>query len=69
MTSTTEKVRQLAPHWGVILVVVFVVFALVENTVGELAFWQSLLIVVVIAFGYPLVVRRLGVAPEVWQRE
>ncbi|MES3162417.1 MAG: hypothetical protein PPP55_12770 [Halorubrum sp.] len=69
MPSTTEKLRQLAPHWGVILIVVFVSFALIENVVGELAFWQSLLIIAVIAFGYPLVVRRFGVAPEVWQRE
>ena len=68
MTSTAEKVRQLAPHWGVMFAAMFVTLALIESFVGPLAFWQSLLIVFVIAFGYPAVVRALGLAPEVWQR-
>ncbi|WP_089385987.1 hypothetical protein [Halorubrum vacuolatum] len=68
MPSTAEKVRQLAPHWGVMFAVMFVTLALIETFIGSLAFWQSLLIVFVIAFGYPVVARALGVAPEVWQR-
>ncbi len=69
MTSTAEKVRQLAPHWAVMFVTMFVSLALIESLVGQLALWQSLLLVLVIAFGYPIVVRALGIAPEVWQRE
>jgi len=69
MTSTVERLRQLAPHWAVILVVVFVTFALIETTVGQLALWQSLVVVAVIAFGYPIVVRSLGIAPEIWQHD
>ncbi len=69
MTSTAEKVRQLAPHWGVMFVAMFVSLALIESLVGQLALWQSLLLVLVIAFGYPIVVRKLGIAPEVWQRQ
>ncbi|EMA60701.1 hypothetical protein [Halorubrum lipolyticum] len=68
MSDTTGKVRQLAPHWGVMFVVMFAVLALVESVVGQLPFLVSLLLVFVVAFGYPVVVRALGVAPPVWQQ-
>ena len=73
MTSTAEKVRQLAPHWAVMFVVMFAALALVERAAGELGLALSLVIVLVIAFAYPLAVRALavralGVAPPVWQR-
>lgn len=68
MASTTEKVRQLAPHWGVMFVVMFGTLAVVERAVGELGFLPSMLLVLAIAFGYPFIVRKLGVAPPVWQR-
>lgn len=66
MTSTTEKLRQLAPHWAVMFVLMFVLLAAAESLIGGLSFWQSVILVVVIAFGYPTLVRYLGVAPEVW---
>jgi hypothetical protein len=68
MTDTAGKIRQLAPHWGVMFVAMFVVLALVEAVVGPLSFLPSMLLVLVVAFGYPVVVRTLGVAPPVWQR-
>ena len=69
MTSTTEKVRQLAPHWGVRFVLMFGTLALVERFItGELGFLPSLVVVIVIALAYPAVVRALGVAPPVWER-
>ncbi|GAB7009832.1 hypothetical protein [Halorubrum trueperi] len=68
MTSTAEKIRQLAPHWGVMFLAMFVALALVERAIGDLGFLQSMILVVAIAFGYPFVVRALGVAPPVWQR-
>ncbi|OTF04370.1 hypothetical protein [Halorubrum sp. SD612] len=68
MTSTTEKVRQLAPHWAVMFVVMFVALALVERVVGGLGLAASLVLVLAIAFAYPFAVRALGVAPAVWQR-
>ena len=67
MTSTTEKVRQLAPHWAVMFVVMFVALAGVERVAGGLGLAASLVIVFVIAVAYPVVVRVLGVAPPVWQ--
>lgn len=68
MTSATEKVRQLAPHWVVMFIVMFVALATVERVVGGLGLAASLVLVLAIAFAYPFVVRALGVAPAVWQR-
>lgn len=67
MSSATEKVRQLAPHWAVMFVVMFVALAGVERVAGGLGLAASMVIVLVIAFAYPVVVRALGVAPPVWQ--
>lgn len=69
MTTTTEKVRQLAPHWGVMFALMLALLAVVERLAGEVPFWGSLLLVSVVAFGYPVVVRFLGVEPAVWRRE
>ena len=68
MTTTAEKVRQLAPHWAVMFVAMFVALALVERAVGGLGFVASMALVLTVAFGYPSVVRALGVAPPVWKR-
>ena len=68
MTSTTEKVRQLAPHWAVMFVVMFVVLAGVERVAGGLGLAASLMIVFAVAVAYPVAVRALDVAPPVWQR-
>ena len=68
MTDVTEKIRQLAPHWGVMFVAMFAALALVERVVGSLSVLPSMLLVFVVAFGYPAVVRALGVAPPIWQR-
>ena len=68
MTSATEKVRQLAPHWAVMFVAMFVALAAVDRVVDGLGLAASLGVVLVIAFAYPFVVRALGVAPPVWQR-
>ena len=68
MTSTAEKVRQLAPHWAVMFVVMFVALAGVERVAGGLGLVASLVIVFAVAVAYPVAVRALGVAPPVWQR-
>lgn len=68
MTSTAEKIRQLAPHWGIMFVAMFVTLAVVQRYFGDLGFLPSMVLVLVVAFAYPFVVRALGVAPPVWQR-
>jgi len=67
MPTLAERARQLAPHWAAMFVVMFGLLALVEAVYGDLSFVQSVVLVVVVAFGYPSVVRALGIAPEVWQ--
>lgn len=68
MTALSEKVRQLAPHWAAMFVVMFVLLAVVESLYGDLSFWSSVVLVVAVAVGYPMVVRYFGAAPELWQR-
>lgn len=68
MTSTGEKIRQLAPHWGVMFLLMLVVLAVVERFVGPVGFVPSMVIVLAVALGYPIVARALGVAPPLWQR-
>ncbi|ESS11345.1 MAG: hypothetical protein A07HR60_01398 [uncultured archaeon A07HR60] len=67
MTSTREKIRQLAPHWAVMFVLMFALIAAAEAVVGSLPFWQSFIVIVVTAIAYPTAVRYLGFAPAVWQ--
>lgn len=70
MSDWKERVRQLAPHWAAMFLLMIGVLAAIEAAFQlELSFWQSLVVVFVIGFGYPPVVRRLGVAPAVWQRQ
>ncbi|AUX09348.1 hypothetical protein AArcSl_1720 [Halalkaliarchaeum desulfuricum] len=69
MTDWKERIRQLAPHWAAMFILMIGVLAVIEAYVMTLSFWQSLVIVFIIGFGYPPVVRRLGYAPPVWQRQ
>lgn len=69
MVSTSEKVRQLAPHWAVMFVVMYGLLAVVRSVHGDPSFVESVVLVVVVALGYPTVVRLLGVAPPVWDPE
>ena len=69
MTSFSEKVRQLAPHWAVMFVLMYALLVTIQALYGDLSFWQSAALVVAVALGYPTLVRYLGVAPEVWDPE
>lgn len=68
MTSAPAKVRQLAPHWVVMFVVMFLALGAADRAFGGLGLVASLALVMGIAVAYPFVVRALGVAPPVWQR-
>ncbi|XVH32715.1 hypothetical protein ACNS7O_05880 [Haloferacaceae archaeon DSL9] len=61
-------VKQLAPHWLVMFLLMIAVTATADFLFGPLPFWLSLGLVIAVAVVYPSVVRRLGVAPAVWQR-
>jgi len=69
MSSIAETVRQLAPHWGVMFVLMFGTLAIAEQFItSEFGFVPSLFLALVIVLAYPTVVRALGVAPPIWQR-
>jgi hypothetical protein len=38
-----------------------------RRAVGDLGFVASMVLILAVAFAYPAVVRRLGVAPEPWR--
>lgn len=61
-------VRQLLPHVSAMIALYILFVILLALITGHDDFWSSLLIAMIIAFGYPPIVRRLGWAPEAWQR-
>ncbi|WP_281195990.1 hypothetical protein [Halorubrum sp. F4] len=68
MNPLAETVRQLAPHGGVMFVAMLIGLAAADRVVDGVPLWISLLVVLVVAVGYPRVVRAVGVAPDVWER-
>lgn len=63
-----DRLVETVPHYLAMLILIFLVLGVVRVTVGELGFWIELVIVLVIAFVYPPLVRRLDVAPSSWER-
>lgn len=59
---------QLAPHFLGMFVLYVIGIIAVWEAFGLQSFWVSLVVALAIAVVYPVIVRRLGVAPEVWQR-
>ncbi len=60
--------RQLAPHWAAMFLLMVAALSLVERVAGAPGPLASAGLVVAVAIGYPYVVRALGVAPSVWRR-
>jgi len=63
----TQKIRELAPHYVVMLVAVFVATGVLRSVAGVDNLILEFGVVLVIVFSYPFVVRRLGYAPSVWE--
>jgi hypothetical protein len=62
-----DTILELAPHYVAMLVLVTAVLVVVRLAVGNLGFWVEFVIIVAVVFVYPLVVRRLGYAPDAWK--
>lgn len=62
-----DTLLALAPHYAVMLLIVFVVLGVWRQTFGELDLLGEFIIIAAIVFGYRPVVKRLGVAPEPWR--
>lgn len=67
MESYTDRLRQLAPHYLVMVVLILVVLTAADMFFGELRFAYRLLLAAATAIAYPLLLRRLDRAPEPWQ--
>lgn len=65
----TDRIREVAPHYVVMVVLAILVFTVVEMIVGELGFWAELLIIGIVVFSYRPAVMALGVGPSAWERE
>jgi len=62
-----DGLKELAPHYVALLVLVFLVLTAVQAVVGEIGFWVELAIILVVVFTYRPIVVRLGVAPSGWE--
>ena len=64
-----ETILELVPHYLAMLLLVFLVLGAVRAVAGQQAFWIDVLIIAVVVFSYRPIVRRLGIAPSLWERE
>ena len=62
-----DTLLALAPHYAVMLLIVFVALSLWRTFVGDLSLIEEFVVVAVIVFGYRPIVLRLGLAPEPWR--
>ncbi|UPV76369.1 hypothetical protein M0R89_19610 (plasmid) [Halorussus limi] len=60
--------RQLLPQFLAMLLLYFV-FVAVLGAVGVEGFVPRIVVALVVAFGYPAVLRRMGRAPPAWERQ
>ena len=64
----TDRLIEVAPHYAAMLILVYLVLALVELTVGDPGFWTELVIIAVIVMAYRPVVMWLGIGPSAWEQ-
>ncbi|MDZ7702610.1 MAG: hypothetical protein U5J98_11440 [Halobacteriales archaeon] len=62
-----DTLLALAPHYAVMLVLVFGVLGVWRAVIGPIGLLGEFAVIALIVFGYRPVVLRLGVAPEPWQ--
>jgi hypothetical protein len=64
----TSTVRDLAPHYIAMFILVLGVLATVRAAVGNLSFWIEFMVIAVIVFLYRPIVMQLGIGPSGWER-
>lgn len=62
------SLRQLAPHYLAMVLLLVVVTSVLGIVAPWLDFWAFVLVAVLVGVLYPVAVHVLGVAPEPWQR-
>ncbi|MEF8840010.1 MAG: hypothetical protein V5A62_00085 [Haloarculaceae archaeon] len=65
----TDRIIEVAPHYIVMLVLVYLALAIVGSVVGGLGFWAEIAIIAVVVFAYRPVVMRLGIGPSAWEQQ
>lgn len=65
----TDRLIEVAPHYVVMLVLVYLALAVVGAAVGAPGFWAEMAIIAVVVFAYRPVVMRLGIGPNAWERQ
>jgi len=65
----TDRLIEVAPHYVVMLALVYLALAIVGAAVGDPGFWAEMAIIAVVVFAYRPVVMRLGLGPSAWERE
>ncbi|PSQ48401.1 hypothetical protein BRD15_05300 [Halobacteriales archaeon SW_6_65_15] len=65
-SDTLSKVKQLIPQFLIMMVIYFVAVTALRQ-VGVEGFYPEVAVALVIAFGYPALLRYFDRAPPVWQ--
>ncbi|WP_122088512.1 hypothetical protein [Halalkalicoccus subterraneus] len=68
MVSFFTRIVELLPHYLTMIAVMFAILFAIRETYGDIGFWASFAIAILVAGAYPFVARRLGVAPDAWTR-
>lgn len=63
-----ESIRQLAPHYLLMLVLLVAVTTVLRAVAPGLGFGVLVMVAILVGVLYPVAVHLLGVAPEPWQR-
>ncbi|KYH27026.1 hypothetical protein HAPAU_09150 [Halalkalicoccus paucihalophilus] len=68
MASFGSRLVELLPHYLAMVAAMFAVLFAIQELYGDIGFWASFAVAILIAGGYPFAARRLGIAPGAWQR-
>lgn len=63
-----DQIKEVAPHYAAMILLVYLALGILWITVGGLGFWADLVIVVAIVVAYRPVVMRLGIGPSSWEQ-
>lgn len=67
MGGFTDDLRELAPHYLIVVLLIFGGLILVDVLYDDVGFIWRAAVAVAIGLAYPLVLRQLDMAPEPWQ--
>lgn len=63
----TDLLRDLVPHYVVMVGLAYATITVANNVVGSLNFWVELAVIIVVFFGYRVAIVRTGYGPEIWE--